>query len=357
MGKLALTGGGRCNISNDFSTVKSLEEVYPRGSVLMKRGLKRFGVEQTLEWFAGRGVRFVTEDGGRIFPASQDAMQIVRTLLRATEGAKYEFGRRLESLPDAETTVLTTGGGPGMKILEGLPVEVASPVPSLFGLDLSKSEGTRQTPLAGLEGISCEAALSIPGTKFRSEGSLLITKSGLSGPAALRLSSYAARHLAENGYRSPLMIRWFTGDEALLRAQMDAFRQNNPQKHVSRLHPEGIAQRLWEYLLTESGIAPGRTWAELGSKGLNRLVQTLLAWPCHICGKTRYSEEFVTCGGVSLQSIELNTMECKGRPGLYFAGEILDVDAVTGGFNLQAAWTTAALAAHSIIAKYDTQNL
>lgn len=357
MGKLALTGGGRCNISNDFSSVKSLEEVYPRGSVLMKRGLKRFGVEQTLEWFAGRGVRFVTEDGGRIFPASQDAMQIVRTLLRATEGARYEFGRRLDTLPDSGVTVLATGGGPGMKILDSIPVVVSEPVPSLFGLDLSKTEGVNLTPLAGLEGISCEAALSIPGTKFRSEGSLLITRSGLSGPAALRLSSYAARYLAENSYSSPLTIRWFTGDEAALRSQLSAFLKGNPQKHVGRLHPEGIAQRLWEYLLLESGIALERTWAELGSKSLNRLVQTLLAWPCRICGKTRYSEEFVTCGGVSLQSVDLNTLECKERPGLYFAGEILDVDAVTGGFNLQAAWTTAAIAANSIIAKYDTQNL
>ena len=356
LAKLALTGGGRCNISNDFSTVRSLAEVYPRGSSLMKRALAEFSTEKTLEWFKKIGVGgFVTEEGGRIFPASQDAMEVVRALKNALCGVEIICNHKLTVLPDSDVVVLTTGGGPGMDILKGLPVETLPPVPSLFTFNVSDKPSGVRSEVTALMGLSVDASLSIPGSGLRSEGPLLITDWGFSGPAALRLSAYAARYLAERSYRCPLNVRWASSDEASLRTEIHALKSSNPNKLLKSVHPEGIPSRLWEYLLDRTGVRDGRTWSELGPKWEGRLVQTLLCDSYHISGKTRFREEFVTCGGVALSSVNLKTMECKERPGLYFAGEILDVDAVTGGFNLQAAWSTAHMAAKTIISKYGTQ--
>ena len=356
MAKLAVTGGGRCNISNTFEEVRSLEEVYPRGSRLMKRALAEFSPEMLLDWFRKRGVNFVTEEGGRIFPSSQDAGEIVRTLLGALDGVRIECNTMVENPGDSAFTVITTGGGKGMDILKNLPVEIEQPVPSLFTFNLSDSPQGGRSRLCSLMGTSSEAVLSVPGTSFRSEGDLLITDWGLSGPAALRLSSHAARHLADCGYKSPLQIRWINLPEDGLRAAINAVKTANPRKMMKSVHPEGISSRLWVYLLDRAGIREGMVWAELGSKGLNRLVQTILADNYYISGKTRFRDEFVSCGGVSLSSVNLKTLECKERAGLFFAGEVLDVDALTGGFNLQAAWSTAHIVAKTIINRYDTQD-
>lgn len=356
MAKLAVTGGGRCNISNTFEQVRSLEEVYPRGSRLMKRALAEFSPEMLLDWFRKRGVNFVTEEGGRIFPASQDAGEIVRTLLGALDGVRIECNTRVENPGDSAFTVITTGGGKGMDILKNLPVEIVQPVPSLFTFNLSDSQQGGRSRLCSLMGTSSEAVLSVPGTSFRSEGDLLVTDWGLSGPAALRLSSHAARHLADCGYKSPLQIRWINLPEDGLRAVINDVKTANLRKMLKSAHPEGISSRLWEYLLDRAGIREGMVWAELGSKGLNRLVQTILADNYYISGKTRFRDEFVSCGGVSLFSVNLKSLECKERAGLFFAGEVLDVDAVTGGFNLQAAWSTAHIVAKTIINRYDTQD-
>ena len=357
MAKLALTGGGRCNISNSFENVRSLEEVYPRGASLMKRALAEYSSEDALEWFRGRGVSFVKEDGGRFFPASQDAGEIVRTLLNALRGVEIICNQKIDALPDADVVVVCTGGAAGMEILKGLPLEIVPPVPSLFTFNISNSAAGGKSGICELMGLSVGAALSIPGSKFRSEGELLITDWGFSGPATLRLSSYSARHLAELNYNSALNVRWTALTEEEIHTFIDSCRRSNPRKLVKSLHPDGIPARLWEYLAERSGIAAERIWAELGQKGINKLVQVLICDTYYIHGKNRFREEFVTCGGVSLTSVNLKTLECKQREGLYFAGEVLDVDAVTGGFNLQAAWSTAHLAAKSIINKYDTQNI
>lgn len=357
LAKLALTGGGRCNISNDFSSVRSLEEVYPRGTSLLKRALAAFSWQDTLDWFGRKGVRFVTEEGGRIFPESMDAMQIVSVLLKSLEGVSIECDSPVESLPDADATVITTGGGRGMDILRNLPVETVSAVPSLFSFNISDAPDGGRSAITSLMGLSHDVILSIPGTKTRSEGTLLITDWGFSGPAALKLSSYAARYLAEKGYNSCVSVRWLRENREEIASTLSQFRNSNPRKLAKSLHPEGIPSRLWEHLLSRAGLRADICWAEVGSKGMNRLAQTLLDDTYYIHGKTRFRDEFVTCGGVSLSSLDIKTLECKQLPGLYFAGEVLDVDAVTGGFNLQAAWSTAYIVAKSIINQYDTQNL
>ena len=356
LAKLALTGGGRCNISNTFEYVRSLDEVYPRGASLMKRALAEFSYKNTLEWFERRGARFVVEDGGRIFPASQDALEIVDVLLKSIKGVRLECNCRVSVLPESDAVVLTTGGGAGMDILKSLPVETTPPVPSLFSFNISDTPDGGRSGITSLMGLTQDVTLSIPGTKMRSEGDLLITDWGFSGPAALRLSSYAARHLAGCGYNSPVMVRWLKENESAIGRELTDIRSANPRKLMKSVHPEGLTARLWEHILSRCAFRDGQTWAEVGGKGINRLVQALLCDTYFIHGKTRFKEEFVTCGGVSLSSVNMNSLECKRLPGLFFAGELLDVDAVTGGFNLQAAWSTAYIAAKSIIARYDTQN-
>ena len=194
-----------------------------------------------------------------------------------------------------------------------------------------------------------EAAVSLAGTKYKAVGPLLITDWGMSGPAVLKLSSYAARHLAENGYRATLLVNWLgeTNDEQT-RALIRSLAAGNLQKQVSSLHPDALTGRLWNFLLDRAGLRPDLRYAELGSKGLNRLAAVLTADPYEISGKAAFKEEFVTCGGVSLSEINPNTLEAKRFHGLYLAGEVLDIDAVTGGFNLQAAWTGGAVIARSL---------
>ena len=355
LAKLEITGGGRCNLTNDFQNVQSLSEVYPRGERLMSRALKVFSYEDTLKWFGASGINFKTEEGGRVFPASGDSMDIVNALLSALRGVEIDCLHRLKELPEGfDEVVVTTGGGRGMDILAGLPLEIESPVPSLFAFNISDSPSGGRSAICALMGLSVNAGLSIPGTGFRSYGPLLITDCGFSGPAALKLSSYAARYLAEAGYNAELHVRWMAGSEDIIREVLLDLKSANPRKLLSSVHPVDIPARLWTHLLGRAGLRESMTWGEAGSGIINKLTRMLLCDIYHIHGKTSFREEFVTCGGVSLKSINLNTLECRQRPGLYFAGEVLDVDAVTGGFNLQAAWSTAYMAAKSIINKYDT---
>ena len=213
-------------------------------------------------------------------------------------------------------------------------------MPSLFTLKI---------PDAGLRALMGtvveQASLALAGTKFRAAGTLLLTDWGVSGPATLRLSSYAARHLAENGYAGTLLVNWLDAPEAAAREWMAAAAAEHPQKQAAGTPPAGLTARLWRHLLGRAGLREDLRWAELGSKGAARLASTLTADAYPVAGRARFKEEFVTCGGVALSGVNLNTLESKVRPGLYFAGEALDVDAVTGGFNLQAAWSTAALVA------------
>jgi predicted Rossmann fold flavoprotein len=245
-----------------------------------------------------------------------------------------------------DAVVMTTGGAPkGLPMLDGLDLEWVPTVPSLFTFTI-RDEGLRS-----LMGLVVDASVSIPGTAFKADGPLLITDWGLSGPAVLKLSSYAARHLHEAGYQAPLSDNWLGLNEAETREILQETAAGNPRKQVSNTPVAGLQARLWNHLIAKAGLRADIRWAELGSKGLNRLVSTLTQDTYAIAGKTKFREEFVTCGGVALGNLDPATLESKRHPGLYFAGEVLDIDAITGGFNLQAAWTTGAAVARSIAAK------
>ena len=370
LAKVAITGGGRCNLTNSFDGIRSLAEAYPRGDRLMKRLLKQFSQEDTWRWFESAGVPLVLQEDHCVFPQSQDAMDIVRALLRRMEGANLMLRtpvHRIETpdqvggdgnvmpgstwhlLVDGEpydAVVVTTGGAPkGLPILDGLGLEWVPTVPSLFTFTI-RDEGLRS-----LMGLVVDASVSIPGTAFKADGPLLITDWGLSGPAVLKLSSYAARHLHEVGYQAPLSVNWLARNEAETREILQETAASNPRKQVSNTPVAELKARLWNHLIARAGLRPDIRWAELGTKGLNRLVSTLTQDSYTIAGKTKFREEFVTCGGVALTNLEPSTLESKRHPGLYFAGEVLDIDAITGGFNLQAAWTTGAAVARSIAAK------
>ena len=379
LAKVAITGGGRCNLTNSFEGIRSLAEAYPRGDRLMKRLLKQFSQEDTWRWFESADVPLVLQEDHCVFPQSQDAMDIVRALLRRMEGANLMLRtpvHRIET-PDQvggdgnvmpvpgdrnvmpgstghllvddepyDAVVVTTGGAPkGLPMLDGLGLEWVPTVPSLFTFTI-RDEGLRN-----LMGLVVEASVSIPGTAFKADGPLLITDWGLSGPAVLKLSSYAARHLHEVGYQAPLSVNWLARNEAETREILQETAAANPRKQVSNTPVAELQARLWNHLIARAGLRPDIRWAELGSKGLNRLVSTLTQDSYTIAGKTKFREEFVTCGGVALTNLEPSTLESKRHPGLYFAGEVLDIDAITGGFNLQAAWTTGAAVARSIAAK------
>ena len=372
LAKVAITGGGRCNLTNSFEGIRSLSEVYPRGERLMRHLLHVFSQEDTWRWFESAGVPLVLQEDHCIFPQSQDAMDIVHALLRRMDGANLLLKtpvhciRAIEApdqvggddnvipgptrnlLVDEEpydAVVVTTGGAPkGLPMLDGLDLEWVPTVPSLFTFTI-RDEGLR-----ALMGLVVEASVSIPGTSFKAGGPLLITDWGLSGPAVLKLSSYAARHLHDAGYKAPLSVNWLDRNEADVRALLQEVADANPRKQVSNTPPAGLQARLWNHLTTKAGLRPDIRWAELGSKGFNKLVNVLTQDTYAIEGKTKFREEFVTCGGVALSNVDPATLESKTHPGLYFAGEVLDIDAVTGGFNLQAAWTTGAVVARSIAA-------
>ena len=351
LAKVALTGGGRCNLTNTFAGVGDLREAYPRGFRLMKRALKEFGPRETMRWFEAEGVALTEEDGGRIFPASGDAMQVVRALLRAMDraGVKTVCNGRVTDirsvLETSDAVIVTTGGSPkrtGLGFLDPLGLEIEEPVPSLFTLK------TGENALKALMGtVAPDAVLSIPGTAFRSAAPLLLTDWGFGGPATLKLSSYAARHLAGCGYRTPLAVNWTGESEQVVREALAALASDNTRKMAANTPLSGLPSRLWAYLLERSGLRADIRWAEMGSKGLNRLVSTLVNDGYETTGRAAFKEEFVTCGGVSLRNLDPATLSAKARPGLWFAGEVLDIDAVTGGFNLQAAWTTGWICARS----------
>lgn len=360
MAKLAVTGGGRCNFTNTFEDISRLEEAYPRGAQLMKRALRSFSQYDTMEWFAREGIAYTIQDDHCVFPKSQDAMQIVRTLTNLMrrlgivvrcrcrvesvirnpiQNPTPAEGRFLISFPGgtetADTVIVTTGGG-ALALLKPLGLSIERPVPSLFTMKIADA-GLRSLMGAVVE----NATLSLAGTPFRSSGALLLTDWGISGPATLKLSSYAARHLAENGYGGKVLVNWLSLSETEARNLISDLAAANPRKLTGNTCPEGLSGRLWKHILSRAGQRQDLCWAELGTKGVNRLVSALTADTYEITGRCHFKAEFVTCGGVSLSEVSLNTLESRKYPGLFFAGEVLDVDAITGGFNLQAAWSCA----------------
>lgn len=348
LAKVAVTGGGRCNFTNSFEGIRSLKEAYPRGEKLMKRALKVFSNTDCIEWFRKEGVPSVLQDDCCVFPESQDAMQIVETLesLMHRIGVRVKTNSRIASieslLAESDAVVVTTGGGVP-SFLEGLELDIVPPVPSLFTFRINDRE------LTSLMGTVVEnASLRIAGEPFRSGGALLVTDWGFSGPATLKLSSYAARYLAEHQYKAALSVNWTGEDEDELKAWISTVSSSNPGKQISNTCHPSLSSRLWKFLLSRAGLREDLKWSEAGQKSLNKLVSVLTSDEYRIEGRCRFKEEFVTCGGVALSNVDSNTLECKKIPGLYFAGEVLDIDAITGGFNLQAAWSTAMMVARSL---------
>lgn len=375
MAKLAITGGGRCNLTNDFQGIRSLSEAYPRGERVMKRALKAFSQDDTIRWFTEHGVPCVLQDDHCWFPESQNAMDVVRCLQRGMKGAELRLKTPVVSLSGrteacsasakekadatAEHTpvlnpgtmqvngepfdfvVVTTGGAAkGVPFLEGLGLEMVPPVPSLFTFTVP------DPGLRSLMGLVVEVGIGLQGTAFKASGPLLITDWGLSGPATLKLSSYAARYLADTGYKGIVAVNWLNVNENEARAQLQKTATESPQKQVS--NTPLLQSRLWSHLVRKAGLREDIRWAELGSKGLNRLTAILTNDTYSMTGKSKFREEFVTCGGVALENVHLNSLESKRYTGLFFAGEVLDIDAITGGFNLQAAWSTGFVCAQSI---------
>lgn len=358
LAKVAITGGGRCNFTNTFDEIRRMEEAYPRGAQLMKRAMRVFSNEDTMAWFQREGIPYVIQDDQCVFPKSQDAMQIVRTLetLMRRLGVELRCGVKVNAINAedgifrldtsegsicADSVVVTTGGG-ALKLLEPLNLQIEKPVPSLFTLKINNN-GLRS--LMGT--LAPDAVLSLAGTPFKSSGTLLVTDWGVSGPATLKLSSYAARHLAENGYKGTLLVNWTGWSENDAREFISSSGGQNGKKKVANVAPEGLSARLWQHIISRAGLREDIVWAELGSKGASRLVGAITADAYEIAGRCHFKAEFVTCGGVSLQEVNLSTLESKKYPGLYFAGEVLDVDAITGGFNLQAAWSCAMVVARN----------
>ena len=318
----------------------------------MKRLLSQFGPSECLAWFGEHGVKFVTQDDGCVFPQSQDAMQIVRTLENAMRraGVKVYCNCKVSAVgPDLhinhnvmhdrmghpDAIVLTTGDGTA-GILKDTGIEIIPQVPSLFTL---KINDLKLRELMGT--VVDNVRLGLAGTRFRSEGTLLLTDWGVSGPATLKLSSYAARHLEGSGYQGTLLVNWLDCDESAARELLGAVALGNGSKMIANCHPAQLSDRLWKHLVARAGIRPDCRWQELGSKGQAKLINVLVSDTYAINGRARFKEEFVTCGGVSLAEIRPDTLESRKIPGLYLAGEVLDIDAITGGYNLQAAWSTA----------------
>ncbi len=358
LAKVEVSGGGRCNCTNSFASVRDLSQVYPRGHRLMKRLFKTFDYQDAYAWFERHGVRLVTQDDDCVFPASQDSHTIINLFL--AEARRHSIEIRTESkitsldeLADYDFIAVTTGGvtmGSGTFVSSTaddtkVPDPIVTPVPSLFTFSIADEA------LRSLMGTVVEDATTfIPGTNFRASGPLLITHWGMSGPAILKLSSYAARELHDNNYQMPLSVNWTSRKDPEILEELQRIIEAYPQKQLGTIRPFDLPSRLWDYLLTKTlGERAQNRWQNLSKKEQNRLVNTLCNDTYQIAGRAAFKDEFVTCGGIDLAAVDSNTLESKRLPHVYFAGEVLDIDGITGGFNFQAAWTTAYTVAKAIV--------
>ena len=357
LAKVEVSGGGRCNCTNSFEGIKDLRSVYPRGHRLMKRLFHGFNHQDAYNWFERHGVKLTTQPDHCVFPEAQDSHAIINMFMHEIHrlNIKLEIGKGINSLDlldDYDNIVVAIGGTPRIEPyhwLKDLGHTIELPVPSLFSLSIADPR------LNNLMGIVCENAIvHIEGTKYREQDSLLITHWGVSGPAVLRLSSHAARFLHDANYKSSLCVNWTGKLESEVRQAIMETTLSHPNKIVRGYTMFGLSQRLWDYLTTKSlGDMSFVKWCELGKRHSNKLTSTLVNDVLPINGRAPFKDEFVTCGGISLKEIDQNTLESKVRPNLYFVGEVLDIDGVTGGFNFQAAWTTAYNVALAISRKHD----
>ena len=349
LAKVEVSGGGRCNCTNSFSAVSDLSQVYPRGHRLMKRLFKTFDHRDAYAWFERHGVRLVTQDDNCVFPASQDSHTIINLFLAEARRHGIDIRTKtkitsLDELKDFDYIAITTGGGTAA--MTGIPV--IEPVPSLFTFSIADEA------LHALMGTVVENATAfIPGTGFRALSPLLITHWGMSGPAILKLSSYAARELHDHNYQMPLAVNWTSRKDPEIQQELQEIIIRHPQKQLSSIRPFDLPSRLWNYLLEKSlGERAQNRWQNLNKKELNRLVNVLCNDSYQIAGRAAFKDEFVTCGGISLSAVNPQTLESKDLPRVFFAGEVLDIDGITGGFNFQAAWTTAYTVAQAISKRY-----
>ena len=374
--KVKVSGGGRCNVTHSCFAPKELAKRYPRGGQALIGAFHRFQAEDTVKWFEARGVALKTEPDGRMFPTTDQSVTIINCLTNAAHAAGVELRtgcgververrseggfrlalsgampgsqRLLTSSPtvmECDALLLATGGTKATDALaSSLGHTIEPPVPSLFTFHIADKR------LEGLSGLAVErATVSVAGTKLKETGPVLITHWGLSGPGILRLSAWGARELAAFAYTFALRVNWlpdhnFESVIALAQAQ----RGLTGARQVSNVALAGLPSRLWERLVTTAGIAPQTQWAGLNKAQLHALARLLVESEFSVTGKSMNKEEFVTCGGVRLGEVDFKTMQSRVCPGLFFAGELLDIDGITGGFNFQAAWTTGWLAGNAM---------
>jgi predicted Rossmann fold flavoprotein len=360
LAKVRISGGGRCNVTHDQLNTRKLAANYPRGERFLRKSFELFSVKDTIAWFVQRGVELKTEADGRMFPVSDDSGTIIRCLMDEVDrsgvrimrqsgvkaialrpGGGFTLNMESGGTLEGDRVIITTGGHPkpeGYTWLKALGHTIIPPAPSLFTLNMPGEE------VRSLMGVVADPVRArIIGTKLESIGPLLITHWGMSGPAVLKLSAWGAREVQAMGYRFTLQLHWLggIGEEEVRAAMAD---EDLQRKQAQNANPFAIPRRLWEFLLAKAPIPLERTWGDVGKKDRNRLVDLLTNDRYAVAGKTTFKEEFVTAGGVALEEVDPHTLQSRKVPGLHFAGEVLDIDGITGGFNFQAAWTTGFLA-------------
>lgn len=372
LAKVKISGGGRCNVTHACPDIVELSKAYPRGEKQLRKAFHQFSATDTIHWFESRNVPLKTYPDGCIFPQANDSQVIIDLFLKEcrtlgigillqqniTKISPHSSGVTIinnQQQQEYDRVIICTGGSPkisGLTWLSDLGLDIVEPLPSLFTFNMP------QNPICELMGIVVsQASAKIEGTKLVGQGPLLITHWGMSGPAILLLSAWGARILAQNNYHFFVLINWLdTCKDEELRALLSSTAAAHAAKKISNWNPTTLSNRLWLHLLERSDIHPDLRWSELGKKALNRLVNTLLNDRYEVKGKTTFKEEFVTAGGVALSEINFQTMQAKKIPNLSFAGELLDVDGITGGYNFQAAWTTGFIAGKHALAERAPKN-
>jgi predicted Rossmann fold flavoprotein len=360
LAKVKISGGGRCNVTNACFSASKLSKFYPRGEKEMKKAFSVFQAKDTVEWFEKRGVSLKAESDNRMFPVTDDSQTIIDCFLEEAKSKNIQLlkltpiskiipektGYTLhhnESKEHFDKVIIATGGSPkesGSYWLRQLGLSISSPVPSLFTFNIP---GDQVKILMGL--VVENATVRIQGTKLKYAGPVLITHWGMSGPAILKLSAWGAKVLSEKKYQFKIQINWLSiKSEEEAHEILDKADASIRAKKIMNANPFGLPNRMWAFLLQKVKINPDMKWFDLSKKNLNQLLNTLLNDIYEVSGKTTFKEEFVTCGGVKLSEIDMTSMESKALKNLYFAGEVMDVDGITGGFNFQAAWTTGYIA-------------
>lgn len=359
--KVRISGGGRCNVTHACFVPNDLVKYYPRGEKELRGPFHQFCSGDTIDWFERHGVELKIEDDGRMFPISDSSQTIIDCFLSATQklGIQVLTGQSVQSIFKAEKywkvetnhetfacqkLIMTTGSNPKIwEMLTQLGHSIVPPVPSLFTFNIKDSR------IKDLMGLSAFAKVKVKGSKLEAAGPLLITHWGMSGPGILRLSAWGARELFDKNYQFALQVNWLnevTFEEAM--ETLKELKQEHAKKAVSKKSPFEFPNRLWESLVLASGIESEIKWADLSKKQLTDLANQLTNGQFQVNGKSTFKEEFVTAGGIDLKEINFKTMESKLHENLYFAGEIVNIDAITGGFNFQNAWTSGFIVAQSI---------